>query len=325
MIGTRRKISRYPWILGVSLFALGWIVGALLPDFSPLQRANNTRESGYSFISPLLACADEDAEQILNNESDALQDDIISFVTMARTRGDIADAGVYFRELDGGTWLGVNFEESFTPGSLLKVPLAMAVYRRAMSDPAYLSQKVLFDGNMLSTEPHYRAPIIEAGKEYTIDELVEALLKYSDNAAAVTLVKSIGEEELTKVYAELGIEIPSLNEDYSMSVRRYASFFRILYNATYIDRIYSERILSILSESAFTQGVVAGVPTGTVVAHKFGERALQGSGVVQLHDCGIVYKIGNPYLLCVMLRGDSYDELSKTIERLSRLVYERVQ
>ena len=43
-----------------------------------------------------------------------------------------------------------------------------------------------------------------------------------------------------------------------------------------------------LSTSDFSDGLVAGVPVGTVVSHKFGERHFVGDAdVEQLHDCGI--------------------------------------
>ena len=85
----------------------------------------------------------------------------------------------------------------------------------------------------------------------------------------------------------------------------------------------SNRALGILSESMFKDGIVAGVPKGTIVAHKFGEQ--KNGNVQQLHDCGIVYYKPNPHLLCVMTQGDNIDELKPVIQDVSKKVYEEVK
>lgn len=48
------------------------------------------------------------------------------------------------------------------------------------------------------------------------------------------------------------------------------------------------------------------------------------SGVVELHDCGIIYYPNNPYVLCVMTRGDSMEELKKIISTISLMTYKEV-
>lgn len=196
----------------------------------------------------------------------------------------------------------------------------MSVYSAAEDDPGFLQKRVAYPGAP-SPEEHFKAPVIEAGTSYTVNELVRATLQNSDNNAAYLLAGLLGMESLDKSYSRLGIETPTSGQDYTTTVRSYASFFRVLYTATYLDRNASEELLSILSETVFTQGIVAGVPKGIVVAHKFGERSLEDSSSVQLHDCGIVYAPGNPYLLCVMMRGYDFDTLANSIAAVSSLVY----
>jgi beta-lactamase class A len=68
---------------------------------------------------------------------------------------------------------------------------------------------------------------------------------------------------------------------------------------------------------------VAGVPAGISVANKFGEREL-ADGTRQLHDCGIVYHPERPYVLCVMTKGASFEQLSRTVADVSQLVYREI-
>ena len=108
-----------------------------------------------------------------------------------------------------------------------------------------------------------------------------------------------------KVFTDLGITIPGVRgtEDY-MSVSDYASFFRILYNASYLTKDDSQKALDLLTKVDFADGIRAGVPKGVPVANKFGERSV--NGLQQLHDCGIVYYNNHPYLLCIMSRGSDF-------------------
>ena len=96
-----------------------------------------------------------------------------------------------------------------------------------------------------------------------------------------------------------------------------------MFNASYLSRESSERGLAYLAHSDFQNGLVAGVPQGITVAHKFGER-VSANGAKQLHDCGIVYYPTRPYLLCVMTRGDDFSKLTEVIQSVSRIVYQSV-
>jgi len=107
-----------------------------------------------------------------------------------------------------------------------------------------------------------------------------------------------------------------------MSVKEYASFFRILFNASYLNRDMSTKALRILSAVDYKNGIVAGVPSSVRVVHKFGERTLGPKlETKQLHDCGIVYYPNHPYLLCVMTRGSSFESLNEIVTDVSRLIY----
>jgi beta-lactamase class A len=114
--------------------------------------------------------------------------------------------------------------------------------------------------------------------------------------------------------------------DVALSVKEYASFFRVLYNASFLTREHSEQALALLAETDFPYGIESGLPPGTVVAHKWGIRTstVQGEDVEQLHDCGLVYYPNHPYLLCVMTRGDDTLRQAQLIAEVSRVVYDEV-
>ena len=134
------------------------------------------------------------------------------------------------------------------------------------------------------------------------------MIKYSDNNATALLDANIKPDTLNRVYGDLGIpseeNVNIANADF-VAAHQVATMFRVLYNATYLSRADSEKALQLLSQVSFTQGLVAGVATSTVVSHKLGLVGIAPDGVTtehELHDCGIVYA-PSPYLMCVMTRG----------------------
>jgi beta-lactamase class A len=139
----------------------------------------------------------------------------------------------------------------------------------------------------------------------------------------------MGMDQLDQTFKELGIDnfgwqkedlIESNVHKYDMSVRTYSSFFRILYNASYLTPNMSEKALELLSQTTYGFGIKDGVPKGITVARKFGERSFT-SDSHQLHDCGIVYYPSHPYLLCVMSRGQNMETLKEVIQETSSKIY----
>ncbi len=256
------------------------------------------------------------------------QDKITAFIEAERSAGRVMDVSVYFRDLVNGPVFGINELADFTPASLIKLPLALVYIITAEKESELLNQKLSFSTSTSSFAQFFPpSKTIEANQPYTVEELLRRMLAYSDNNAYELLgahLEKSGQEYLIKeIFLEMGLISSGDAYDEGISVRRYASIFRALYNASYVGPELSEKVLGWLAQSEFNPGLVGGVPEGVKIAHKFGER-LFPDGVKQLHDCGIIYYPGNPYLLCVMTRGNNYDELASVISRISKEVYEEV-
>lgn len=231
---------------------------------------------------------------------------------------------VYFRDLENGPLFGLDATEKFAPASLMKVPLMMAALRRAAREPGFLDTRLRYAAEDI-VDATITEKALEINREYSVDELVRAMITNSDNNAAVLVRKAVGSVELDQVYRDLGILIPKVRgPGDSITVNEYSTFFRILYNAAYLDKDRSQKALEYLVASEFKEGLVAGVPPEVTVAHKFGERSFTDSPIRQLHDCGIVYFTPEPYVLCVMTRGTDTAELTKVVRDVSRLVFTEV-
>lgn len=321
--------------IGGGVVGVAWkFHGKTAPAAGVSLAANNTTTSladtevrqvggNLRFVSPLLSCG-IDSVISSNGAINAIQSDVNQVIADAKKKNTITDSGIYFKEFNDGSSFYINEAAKFTPGSLLKVPLALSLLRRYVSDPTFAKTPILYDGGAQDFPQAFPAEkTAEKGKTYTFDELLTLSLVYSDNIATQILSQMLTRTEINDAYSDLGIDVPQNNgDDYTMSVRTYGSFFRILYNGTYLPPFLSDRVLELLSHSTFTQGLVAGVPQGVAVAHKFGERERGDNEPAQLHDCGIVYKAKHPYLLCVMLRGNDIQALPDVIANVSRTVYQ---
>lgn len=282
---------------------------------------------GYSFINTSIPCGS--APVISKAEYHAVRAELVDFIESERQAGRLTEAAIYFRDLHNGPIFGINEFTEFAPASLLKLPLAVVYMDSADDNPDLLTGKMEYSGTTTLTDQNFMPSLsAEAGKTYTVKELLKLMTTNSDNASYEILETYLAESPeraqiRLRVFQELGLIDPQNRTADSITVRGYASLLRILYNHSYLSVGSSEQILAWLADADFDDGLVAGVPSGTKVAHKFGERG-HSDGTKQLQDCGIIYYPENPYLLCVMVRGQEWQPLMETIQHVSRTVYEEV-
>lgn len=313
-------------VIAAALFFGGIAIGQYTETFlpgAPQSYADVTDlAKGYKYINPLLFCSDREFSRSTNALSRSIETQVATYIERQKSAGRMTAASVYYRDLNSGPWALVSGDLRSAPASLLKVPLAMSIYRRAQDDPSFLAKKIDTPREDQNADVHFKPPrFAEPGAQYAIEELVGLSIRDSDNNATAALIGQLRDEELRSAYADLGIEVPADNPgNYTISVRTYASFFRILFNASYLSRGLSERLLAHLAMSDFNDGLRPGVPGNVQIAHKFGEHRIDDSHV-QLHDCGIVYDPQKPYLLCVMTQGTNYVDLAASIREISTIVW----
>ncbi len=287
------------------------------------------RQPGYAHVSPLLDCDARGPSEAPMLR--ALRARLAAEVEQARARGDVERASVYFRDLATGAWAGVDEDAPFIPASLLKVAPLVVLLQAEERAPGTLDREV----EVPSTDarvPQALEPAdpVQPGRRYALRELARHMIVESDNAAASTLWKHLGQDAFRQVFVDLGVVHPGAptGETWRMGAREYATFFRALFNASYLGRASSEEALRLMTQSSFRDGLVAGVPPGVEVAHKFGERHEMDGGRIaahQLHDCGVVYHPRRPYLLCVMTRGHALAAQAAVIRALSAHAWAHVE
>lgn len=282
----------------------------------------------YKLTSQTLDCESyEDSSQRLR----ALGASFNSAVDQYIKEGKAKRISVWVRDLETKQFASVNEQERYAPASQLKVPLMIAYYKLADIEPTLLETPLIYkksDQLNDSTQDFVSGTSLVEGQSYTIDYLITQMITQSDNNAAAALLGHLDPTLFDNTMIDLGIKIPGTMKNYDfLTAKTYATIFRTLYNASYLTREYSEKALELLANTTF-KGMAAPLPTGTVVAHKFGEREVDNpDGSVQtreLHDCGVVYKGERPYSLCIMTEGSDFTQLLSIIKDLSTLTYNSI-
>jgi beta-lactamase class A len=321
---------------------IGFIFGAITFYFASnfivrrnFEQAPDTakyaeRRSGQNqLVNPLLDCPD--FAKAMPPKQNKLEQALERKIKQLQEVGSITEAGIYFKDLNNGPDFGINEDLTFSPASLLKVPLMIGYFKIAEKNPQILNDTLIYvpdkEEEKFAKQNFYPQNQLETNKRYTVSELIDQLIIESDNKVTGVLLEHI-DLDVVQLLNNMGVKLNLEIKDgkllgSNLTVESYASIFRILYNATFLNPEYSNKAMQILAAAKMTDGLKAGVAPEIIVAHKFGERF--DGDTKQFHDCGIIYYPKRPYLLCVMTRGKkSFADLVAAVEGISKTVYDEV-
>ena len=333
----QQKEGKYKlYFMGITIFSLGCLStlvfsnvtntnGKDLTDISTIRKISTSK-----FIAPLLLSSDSKVFY----EDDHFSQTISNYIKIKIKNGSATDISFYFKDLLTGRWTGVNENERYAPASLMKVPILIAVLKQAESDTSLLHKKLYYSGEKDLNEEEYYKPqkSIVKGHSYTVEELLDYMITYSDNNATVLLLGVTPQKNLSEIFTDLGLPSPEVitsgTVDY-LSAKLYSRLFRVLYNSTYLQEEYSIQALKILNNIDFPNGIVSQMPKDIDVANKFGERTVYNIDKTvnyrELHDCGIVYVPKHPYLICIMTKGNDFKKLEAIIQDISEMTYKNIK
>ncbi len=216
---------------------------------------------------------------------------------------------------DGPPLLALRADEKFAAASVIKLAILATVYRAYDAGTAKPSDTVktrasdLIGGSdVLAGSP--------AGKEWTLDTLVNAMIHVSDNAASNTLITAFGMDTVNATMRLAGMTSSRLARHFADVVpawRRSENIITPGDTATLlfaIERGAREGLPTIASPQSCramidvmlgnddATKIVRGLPPGTPCAHKTGEIDYVRN------DAGIIDPFGDaPYVLVVLTRG----------------------
>ena len=278
-----------------------------------LMRANKHGEFTRSLI---MADTPNESNDLLD-----LKNNIIETINNAEVGGGITRASVYYRVVESGKWIAVNSGEQFSIASIMKILTMIYHLRQNEQNPGWLNKKLkvvdLTQGNIQT----YDGPKLEVGKEYSIEELMKHMIRYSNNNATANLNSLINFEQYRSLMEDIGISVPDPKAaDYTLNCVECSRFLRVLYNTSVLNIKSSEYALKLLTECTYQGGLLRQIAEKKIkVAHKFGERFYTNEN--QLHETSIFYLNDNPYLLTVLTAGKDTAQEAVLIGEIGALVY----
>jgi beta-lactamase class A len=298
--------------IGIIIVAVGSIIvnGILVFRLFQSDRTISLRQK-YSLLAP----------RILTEQP---TDTLINFLPLRTTlREYVAPFGenfaFYFEYLPTGTSIGVNEKLDFTAASLIKVPTVMAYYRQMEKRGfSIVGQSIKLEERHIDkgSGALWKRGI---GAIVTLDEAVRLALVDSDNTATYVIADALDQDSFDEVYEGLDIDFVKKDANINISPKSYTSILKALYFSAILSKEHSQEILSMLSQTRFSDKLVAGVPGSITVAHKIG--IVSDKNV--FHDCGIVYAPSRPYALCMFSQAPE-DLTRGRMRDVSRMVYEYV-
>ena len=225
------------------------------------------------------------------------------------------NVSIYFEFLNTGANIRIN-DTPFFPGSLMKIPIAMAVMKKIEAGEWTMQDKlVLTDADKNPAYGDlYQLP---SGTTFTIQNLLQKLLVQSDDTARAIFVRNLGQQKVEDVLTYLGLD-DVVNSNLQVTAQRYSNFWRSLYTASYLSADSSQKLLEIMDLPHDQTLLRDGIPDAVNFSHKIGVYGDTYS------DSGIVYVPHRPYILTVMVESSSTDEVHEIMKDVSRDAYEYV-
>ena len=251
---------------------------------------------------------------------------------------------VAFLDLESGESCLIRADEPIHPASTMKVPVMLEVYRQQLEGKLSLDDRVrlkatfasIVDGSPFTLDPKDDSELTlygKLGEEVTIRELVRWMITESSNLATNLLVEKVSPASTTAFMKELGadgLKVLRGVEDAKAyakgmnnvgTARGLMTVLARLAEGSAVSKAASDEMLEILRGQKFHEGIPAGLPKGTKVAHK------TGSITASYHDAGLVEVPGRkPFVLVVMTRGIADESAAhKLVADIARASYEHVK
>lgn len=293
--------------LGANFAFIGFLFQ--LPKFINSSK-DITNKTDNEFLSPLIQT--ENPNDVLINFT-LLRNNLNRYVENVN-----ADLGLFFEYLPSGITIGINEKETFYQASLVKVPMAMYLYKGIELGKITMKDLYVIEDKYKDSDfgELWKKP---SGTTISLEELINIMLVDSDNTAYRTLWGKYP-QFLDEIFDNLDLPKDSEKGDPVVTPKNYSSVFKSLYLSSYNTKEHSNEILETLTTTSFDNWIVAGVDNNIKVAHKIGVRDKEHA----YSDCGIVYIPDRPYFLCVFV-GGSIEDADTHIPALSREIFQFVK
>lgn len=182
----------------------------------------------------------------------------------------IGTYGFFFEDLKSGYIYGYNENVQMVAAGCMKLPIAVSLIKAVEDKKIDFLDKIRIDGK----DKVFGTGIIHEfnEREYTVFELLVAMLIQSDNTAANKIIDIVGMDKINKNIEEMGLKNTVLNRK-TTDERKVkngvenitcaldlAKVWRHLYNATYLSKENSQMLIDILTRQQIKNKLALYIP-----------------------------------------------------------------
>ena len=275
-----------------------------------------TRRHTLGLTKPLLLTDNFRESESLN----PLKVTIQSYINQKKAQGELIDCSVYFKKLNNGEYITIDNEKYYSPGSIAKLIILIAILKQSEIDKNLLNKKFFVKQLYTESIVSFHIDDVTIGKQYSVKELLAFMIENSSNTATVMLETELNNTILRTIFQDLNLKVANASDrEYTINAKGISKFLEILYNVTYLSDANSEYAINLLSKTHFTEGMLNSIPKDVVIAHKYGEQGDENSKL--LHETAIIFAENGPYILTIMTRGVKMEPLPKIIKDISEMAY----
>lgn len=249
-----------------------------------------------------------------------------------RPHGDTLVAIAFYQPATRrAAWLGADIRVH--AASTMKVPVLIELARRIDAGEFSWQDSLLVENRFpsIADSTEYQVDAADdsdsllytfVGRNVRIDELARRMIVRSSNLATNVLIQRLGAARVNATAHALGadsVEVLRGVEDgaafrrgmnNTLTARGLAQLLEALLSGRAASREGTQRILALLAGQEFNGGIPAGIPAGTLVAHKTGW--ITGAA----HDAAVVYPANAPpYILVILTRGYATEADAEAVMR----------
>ena len=245
----------------------------------------------------------------------------------AQLKGKVGTFSIGIENLKTGEKLYLN-NGRVRAASVIKVFVMMSAFRKVEEGGLKLNKIIQLQNRTI--EKVGGTGILQGkptGYKLSVYNVIEYMIKYSDNRAANIMVDMLGFKYINDSIKKFGYSsdtqlgyyfcltpVPK-GKSNSLTTKDLNLLFKRLYNKTCISPAYDNQMLQIMKKTINKTKICALLPANTVVAHKTGSITNIES------DAGIVFSKGGDFAVSVLGQAPNGGNTIKVISNVAREAY----
>jgi len=217
-------------------------------------------------------------------------------VIEAALAGAPGRTSVVVHNLADGRYAAFNENEVYYAASLFKMGILYEVYKQRDAGILDMQRLLTLEAKYTEYDLGTLEPLgLVAGDMLTVEDAVGAMAVASDTPTAVLLQDTVGCDTADATLKSLGtLHTEFCNRDLPATAADMTRLIEAVAGGVGVSDASRNEMLTLMLEEYYRQGVIAGVPDGTFVAHK------TGSYAAATHDVAVVWGHAGPYVISVL-------------------------